>query len=87
MFVEQAKKLEPRFLVMVIPSRWMATGLGLREFRASMLADRHLRQLIDYERMDLVFPGVDFEGGAYYFLWDRDREGLCAITTDFPREA
>jgi len=81
LFVDQAKKLDPRFLVMVIPSRWMATGLGLKDFRKSMLTDRHLRRIVDYERMDQVFPGVDFEGGACYFLWDRDEEGLCAITT------
>lgn len=80
-FVEQAKKLEPRLLTMVIPSRWMATGLGLSEFRRTMLSDRHVRKLVDYERMDEVFPGVDFEGGVGYFLWDRDHEGLCAVTS------
>ena len=80
-FVDQAKNLEPRFLVMVIPSRWMATGLGLKDFRESMLTDRRIREIVDYERMDQVFPGVDFEGGACYFLWDRDHEGLCNITT------
>lgn len=80
-FVDQAKNLAPRFLVMVMPSRWMATGLGLRDFRESMLSDRHIRTLVDYERMDQVFPGVDFEGGACYFLWDREHEGLCAVTT------
>lgn len=31
--------------------------------------------------MDQVFPGVDFEGGACYFLWDRDHDGPCAVTT------
>jgi site-specific DNA-methyltransferase (adenine-specific) len=81
LFVNQAKVLAPRLLVMIIPSRWMATGLGLRDFRASMLADRRVRQLVDYERMDQVFPGVDFEGGACYFLWDSDHDGLCSITT------
>jgi site-specific DNA-methyltransferase (adenine-specific) len=81
LFVDQAKSLEPRMLVMVVPSRWMATGLGLRSFRDSMLSDRHIRQLVDYERMDQVFPGVDFEGGACYFLWDRDQAGLCDITS------
>jgi len=81
LFIEQAKNLEPRFLTMIVPSRWMATGLGLKSFRETMLADRHIRQLVDFERMDQVFPGVDFEGGACYFLWDRDHEGLCAVTT------
>jgi site-specific DNA-methyltransferase (adenine-specific) len=80
-FVNQAKNLEPRLLVMVIPSRWMATGLGLKDFRESMLADHRIRQIVDFERMDQVFPGVDFEGGACYFLWDRDHEGLCSITS------
>jgi site-specific DNA-methyltransferase (adenine-specific) len=80
-FVEQAKKLEPRYLSMVIPSRWMASGLGLSDFRTAMLEDRHIRKLMDYERMDLVFPGVDFEGGICYFLWDRDHAGKCEITT------
>lgn len=80
-FVEQAKKLEPRYLSMVMPSRWMAAGLGLNEFRKSMLEDRHIRKLIDYERMDTVFPGVDFEGGICYFLWDRDHAGKCEVTT------
>ena len=80
-FVDQAKKLNPRFLSMIIPSRWMASGLGLSEFRHSMLADRRIRKLVDYERMDAVFPGVDFEGGGCFFLWDRDNEGDCDVTT------
>jgi site-specific DNA-methyltransferase (adenine-specific) len=80
-FVEQAKRLQPRYLSMVIPSRWMASGLGLSDFRKDMLEDRHIRKLIDYERMDLVFPGVDFEGGICYFLWERDQQGKCEVTT------
>jgi site-specific DNA-methyltransferase (adenine-specific) len=80
-FVDQAKKLNPRFLSMIIPSRWMATGLGLSEFRRTMLEDRRIRKLVDYGRMDEVFPGVDFEGGVCFFLWDRDTEGDCAVTT------
>ena len=80
-FVEQAKKLNPRFLSMIIPSRWMAGGLGLSDFRRAMLQDRRIRTLVDYERMDEVFPGVDFEGGVCFFLWDRDNEGDCAVTT------
>lgn len=80
-FVEQAKKLNPRYLSMVIPSRWMTTGLGLNQFRKSMLEDKHIRLLVDYEQMSSVFPGVDFEGGVCYFLWDRDNAGSCAVTS------
>ncbi len=80
-FVEQAKKLEPRYLAMVIPSRWMASGLGLSEFRQTMLSDRHIRKLVDYPVAGEIFPGVEIKGGACYFLWDRDNEGNCDVTT------
>jgi site-specific DNA-methyltransferase (adenine-specific) len=80
-FVEQAKKLNPRFLSMIIPSRWMASGLGLSDFRQSMLQDRHIRHLVDYLVAGEVFPGVEIKGGVCYFLWERDSEGDCAVTT------
>lgn len=83
-FVDQAKKMNPRHLSMVIPSRWMAGGLGLSSFREAMLGDRRITKLVDYERMDLVFPGVDFEGGVCYFLWERDSERDCEVTTVSP---
>lgn len=79
-FVRQAKKLEPRLLTMVIPSRWMAAGLGLGEFRAEMLADDRIRRLVDYPDSSELFPGVKLMGGACYFLWSRDSPGLCETT-------
>lgn len=79
-FVEQAKKLAPRYLSMVIPSRWMAAGLGLGDFRAEMLADQRIRKLVDFPDSSDVFPGVKLMGGACYFLWDRDNPGLCETT-------
>ncbi len=80
LFVEQAMNLEPRFLVMVIPSRWLAGGRGLDEFRDRMLTGGHIRDFVDYTKMSTAFPGVDFEGGVGYFLWDRDTTGLCRYT-------
>lgn len=80
-FVEQAIELNPRYLSMIIPSRWMAGGRGLDEFRSRMLGDRRVRNLTDFAQMERLFPGAaDFEGGVCYFLWDRDNPGPCAST-------
>lgn len=77
LFVRQAMQLEPRFLSMVIPSRWMAGGRGLGEFRAEFLGDRRVRTLVDYENAKDVFPTVGIGGGICYFVWDREDPGLC----------
>ena len=86
LFVEQAKKLDPRFLTMVIPSRWFTGGKGLDEFRESMLTDDRLRSIDDYLIASDVFPGVALKGGVCYFLWDRDNPGPCRVTTHFKDE-
>jgi site-specific DNA-methyltransferase (adenine-specific) len=81
MFVEQAKKMEPRYLTMVIPSRWMAGGLGLSEFRQTMLGDMRIRDLVDYPNAADVFPSVGINGGVCYFLWDAAHDGPCSVTS------
>jgi site-specific DNA-methyltransferase (adenine-specific) len=83
LFVEQAKKLEPRYLSLVIPARWFAGGKGLDEFRESMLTDNRVRSIDDYLSAADVFPGVGLKGGVCYFLWDRDNPGPCRVTTHF----
>jgi site-specific DNA-methyltransferase (adenine-specific) len=77
LFVEQALKLEPRFLSMVIPSRWLAGGRGMDDFRKAMLTGKHISHFVDYTKMATAFPGVDFEGGIGYFLWNRSHQGEC----------
>ena len=81
-FVEQAKGLSPKYLSMILPSRWMAGGKWLGEFRSTMLTDRNIRALVDYPNASEAFPGVDIKGGVCYFLRDRDNSGGCAVTTN-----
>lgn len=81
LFVEQAKKLNPRYLAMIIPSRWFAGGKGLDEFRNAMLSDDRLRVIHDFPIAADVFPGTRIAGGVCYFLWDRENRGLCKVVT------
>jgi len=83
-FIQQAIALDPRFLVMVVPSRWFSGGRGLDEFRKEMLTDNRLRRMVDFIVDKDAFPKVNVNGGINYFLWDRDNRGDCTITTVSP---
>jgi site-specific DNA-methyltransferase (adenine-specific) len=80
-FVEKAKDLDPKYIAMIIPSRWMAGGKWLDGFRADMLQDERIRTIVDYPDAAEAFPGVDIKGGICYFLWSREEKGDCAVIT------
>jgi site-specific DNA-methyltransferase (adenine-specific) len=80
-FIQQAKRYNPQYLTMIVPSRWFAGGKGLDNFRDEMLHDNRIRIIHDYIRADELFPSVEIKGGVCYFLWDRENKGDCVVQT------
>lgn len=80
-FVEQAIKLNPRYLTMIIPARWYSGGKGLDEFRSNMLNDERICEIHDFPETSDIFPGLNIRGGVCYFLWDKEHKGNCKVTT------
>ena len=80
-FVEQSKKIDSDYLVMIIPSRWFAGGRGLEEFRAGMLNDNKISTLVDFPKSRDCFTGVDIAGGVCYFLREKKHSGTCKFSS------
>lgn len=80
-FVDNAIALEPKYLAMIIPSRWFTGGWGLDKFRARMLEERRFKAIVDNPKLFDCFPGVEIKGGVCYFLWDREHDGDCEFST------
>lgn len=80
-FVENAINIEPKYVVMVVPSRWFVGGKGLESFRNRMISDSRVSHLTDFPDSNMVFRGTQIKSGVCYFLWDRDFDGPCSVTS------
>lgn len=81
-FIEQAKKLNPDFLTMIIPARWYAGGKGVDDFRDTMLHDDKICKLVDFPDSSKCFTGqVQIKGGVCYFLRANKHHGKCEVVS------
>ena len=78
-FIQQAKKLGPRYISMIIPARWYSGGKGLDDFRSEMLHDERVSIIHDFPETSDCFPGINIRGGVCYFLWDKTHKGKCTV--------
>ena len=80
-FVDISKTLNPKYLILITPSKWFSGGKGLDPFRGDMLTDKRIISITDYVDSRDCFNNADIAGGVSYFLWDKDYNGDCEITT------
>lgn len=71
-FVNISKKLNPKYLSLIIPTRWYVGGKGLDDFRKDMVNDQTIKEIHDCLTPDDIFPNTNNRGGVCYLLWDRD---------------
>lgn len=79
-FIDTSIALNPLYVVMIVPSRWMTkTAQGIPEsWVDKMLQSNKFKIVHDYENEKDCFPsGVSIKGGVSYFLWNRDYNGVC----------
>lgn len=74
-FYDVAIKINPMYLCMIIPSKWMVGGFGLKSFRNTMMQNERIRKIVDFEKSSDCFPGVHIDGGVCFFLQDNNYKG------------
>ncbi len=80
-FVEQAFLLNPKYISMIIPSRWYTGGIGMDSFRNLFLSKKNIKQLFDFPKSRDCFANVDIAGGVLFFLYDSSFQGDCHIVS------
>ncbi len=79
LFIDKALKLNPHYLIMITPSRWMTkTAQGIPDaWVDATISSNGFKIIHDYENASECFPGVEIKGGVNYFLYEKDYNGKC----------
>jgi hypothetical protein len=81
-FIEISRKLNPTYISMIAPSRWMTkTGQGISDsWVDDMINCNHIITIHDYYDALDCFNGVEIKGGINYFLYSNNYKGKCNYT-------
>ncbi len=80
LFVEQAIKLNPKYITMIIPARWYAGGFpAIKHFRKDIIEGNHVKEIHDFANASDCFTGVEIKGGVCYFLWEKSYNGPASF--------
>lgn len=87
LFIEQAIKLNPKYLCMITPSRWMTkTAQGIpAEWVEKMICSNHFEELHDFPDASDCFPGVEIKGGVSYFKYSNSYNDKCRYVYHYPK--
>ena len=79
LFISEAQKLKPRYLVMITPSRWMTKQTeGIADdWVEEQIHSNHYKVIHDFEDSVDCFSGVEIKGGVNYFLYENNYIGKC----------
>jgi site-specific DNA-methyltransferase (adenine-specific) len=77
-FINQSIKLNPRYLVMIVPARWYSGGFpAIKDLRENLTSTNKISTIHDFQDASECFPDVEIKGGVCFFLWERDYKGKC----------
>ena len=75
-FIEKSIPISNKLLY-IVPSRWMAGGFDLDDFRKMMFNRNDIKIINHFEDAQEIFgKGVDIKGGVQYLYIDKDYNGL-----------
>lgn len=80
-FVQISSSINPNYISMIMPTRWYSGSILLGDFSINFLKDKHIEILHDYVNGQDCFPNVEIKGGICYFLWNKDYNNDCNITS------
>ena len=81
LFVDKAIELNPKYITMIIPSRWMGRSAGGIPIAwvDKMVNNKRIKEVHDFIDSEDCFTNVKIRGGVNYFLWDQCYSGKCSF--------